>query len=99
MQLQGKTTICLVRSGLKIDKTGPETAKISPTTAKIAQKCTFLGQIWLSEAETVSENGTGELFAFSESNNDICIISGPKIEKSGPETGPQLNQLVTEQKK
>ena len=51
LRLQGQRMTCGVRSGLKIEKTGPETAKISPTTAKIAQKCTFLGQIWLSGAE------------------------------------------------
>ena len=45
------------------------------------------------------KNGTGELFVFAGSNNDICIISGLKIEKAGPDTGPQTaNQLVTEQK-
>ena len=51
LQLQGQTTICLVRFGLKIEKNRSRTAKISPKTAKIAQKCTFLGQIWVSEAE------------------------------------------------
>jgi hypothetical protein len=28
-----------------------QNSKYQPQTAKIAQKCTFLGQIWLSEAE------------------------------------------------
>jgi hypothetical protein len=36
LQLQSQTTILFVLSGLKIEKTGPETAKISPKMAKKA---------------------------------------------------------------
>ena len=36
MQLQSQTTILFVLSALKIEKTGPETAKISPKMAKKA---------------------------------------------------------------
>ena len=43
----------------------------------------------LRSSKRCQKNGTGELFAFAGSNNDICIISGLKIEKTGPETGTE----------
>ena len=73
MQLHSQTTIFFVISGLKIEQTGPETAKISP---KIAKKKTifdpkkhFFGQMWSVTLKLGQKNGNGELFAAAGPNN------------------------------
>ena len=90
---------CFVISGLKIEKTGPETAKISPKMAKKSDFRPFLGQIWVFSAKNwVKRTATVNFLQLQSQTTIIFVISGLKIEKTGPETAkisPKMAKKAT----
>ena len=79
-----------VRSGLNIEKTGPETAKISPKKWQkrrfSTQKCKFSVKFGSFKLKTGSKERQRWAFCSCGVNNIFLVRSGLKTEKTGPET-------------